>query len=77
MFIVVFQNTDDIDFMKWSFGPYYTTEEAEQARLKFIDEMDQIDEFSSVWAGDVLQLVPFDQAVTLMGNSLREDMEGN
>lgn len=74
-FIVTFQNTDDLDLMKWSIGPYNTHREAETARLNFIDEMDQIDEFSSVWAGEVTELVRYQQAVNNMGDALRKDQE--
>lgn len=66
MFIVAFLNYDDIDFMKWSLGPFATRGEAEEARLAFIERMDAVDEFSAVWAGDVLELLPPDEVAARM-----------
>lgn len=75
MFIVIFQHDEDLSFMNWSIGPFNTKDEAERARLDFIRDMDEIDEFSAVYSGDVTQLLPYDQVVTLMGNSLREEQD--
>lgn len=75
MFIVVFLNTDEIDFMPVTFGPYPTQEQAEEARLAFIRDMDDIDEFSAVWAGAVLPVVPYAEAARRMGNTLRDQLD--
>lgn len=58
MYIVAFLDMEDVDFMKWTLGPFDTKDAAEQARLAFIEEMDSVDDFSAVYSGDVLELLP-------------------
>lgn len=71
-YIVSFWNTNDADFMRWVIGPFATEEAAEEERLNFIRDMDDIDEFSAVYEGAVLEMRPYPYVSFRIGNTLLE-----
>lgn len=74
-FIVAFMHDEDIDFVRWAVGPYHTQKDAEIARVEFIETVDEVDEWSAVHSGDVLELLPYSDVVSRVTKSLKEQQE--
>lgn len=56
MYFILFQNTDTLDHMPL-IGPFIGKDVAESVLDSFIDQMDMMDEFTAVYAGEVVESV--------------------